>query len=192
LSNGTLRSVTVDVLREGDLRGALTPLRRRLLTELREPASATGLAARLGETRQRINYHLRELEKSGLVELVEVRQRRGREERLLRATARTVVVTPAMVGPRDVATQDRFAVDTLLGACASTVDVVARQRAAAAVAGRRLVTFTIEAEIGFDRPADIADFATRLATLIAGYDRPDAARRYRVVVGGHPASEETS
>ena len=184
--------MTVDVLAEGDLRGALTPLRRRLLTELREPASATGLAARLGETRQRINYHLRELEKSGLVELVEVRQRRGREERLLRATARTVVVSPALVGQRDVAAQDRFAVDTLLAAAASTVDVVVRQRAAAAAAGKRLVTFTVEAEIGFDRPADIEDFATRLATLIATYDRPTATRRYRVVVGGHPSCEESA
>jgi predicted ArsR family transcriptional regulator len=183
--------VTVDVLREGDLRGALTPLRRRLLTELREPASATGLAARLGETRQRINYHLRELEKSGLLELVEVRQRRGREERLLRATARTVVVSPAMVGPRDLE-QDRFAVDTLLAAAASTVDIVARQRAAAAAAGKRLVTFTVEAEIGFDRPADISDFASRLASLIASYDRPSATRRYRVVVGGHPSSGEST
>ena len=179
------------MLREGDLRGALTPLRRRLLTELREPASATGIAARLGETRQRINYHLRELEKSGLIELVEVRQRRGREERLLRATARTVVVSPAMVGPRD-REQDRFAVGTLLAAAASTVDAVVRQRAAATAVGKRLVTFTVEAEIGFDRPADIEEFATRLATLIAEYDRPGAARRYRVVVGGHPSSEEST
>jgi DNA-binding transcriptional ArsR family regulator len=180
--------MTVDVLREGDLRGTLSPLRRRLLAELREPASATGLAARLGETRQRLNYHLRELEKSGLVELVEVRQRRGREERLLRTVARTVVVTPAMVGPVDVATQDRFAVDTLLAAAASTLDTVARQRAAAAAAGKRLVTFTVEAEIGFERPADIEEFANRLAALVAEFDRPTATRRYRVVAGGHPTT----
>ncbi|MFD7232661.1 helix-turn-helix domain-containing protein [Streptomyces sp. NPDC059881] len=37
------------------------------LEELREPASVTVLAARLGESRQRLNYHLREMEKSGLV-----------------------------------------------------------------------------------------------------------------------------
>ncbi|HET6529557.1 MAG TPA: helix-turn-helix domain-containing protein [Actinoplanes sp.] len=184
--------MTVHVLDDAGLRGPLSPLRRRLLSELREPGSATGLAARLGQTRQRINYHLRELEKAGLVELVEVRQRRGREERLLRATPRTVVVTPAIVGPRTVADQDRFAVDTLLTASARTLDTVARQRTAAAATDKRLVTFTIEAEIGFERPADIEDFASRLAALIAGYDRPAAPRRYRVVVGGHPSSEEHS
>jgi DNA-binding transcriptional ArsR family regulator len=182
--------VTVDVLEEGALRGSLSPLRRRLLTELRQPASATGLASRLGETRQRINYHLRELEKVGLVELVEVRQRRGREERLLRATPRTVVVTPALVGGRpDVAAQDRFAVDALLSAAARTLDTVTRQRAAAAKVGKRLVTFTVEADIGFEHPADIEEFATALASLIARYDRPTAGRRYRVLAGGHPSEE---
>jgi DNA-binding transcriptional ArsR family regulator len=180
--------MTVDVLTEERLRGTLTPLRRRLLEELRDPASATGLAARLGETRQRINYHLRELEKSGLIELVEVRQRRGRQERIMRAGPRTVVVAPAVFGgpPPDPATQDRFAVDTLLATTARTVETVARQRAKAAEQGKRLVTFTVEAEVGFVRPADIEDFATRLAELIAIYDNPQASRRYRVVVAGHP------
>ena len=42
----------VDVLTGCErLRGTLSPLRRRLLAELREPASASGLAARLGESR---------------------------------------------------------------------------------------------------------------------------------------------
>ncbi|MGW6910696.1 helix-turn-helix domain-containing protein [Streptomyces sp. NPDC054940] len=57
-----------DVLHEGErLPGTQSPLRHRLLEELREPASATVLAARLGESRQRLNDHLREMEKSGLV-----------------------------------------------------------------------------------------------------------------------------
>ena len=180
--------MTVDVLDDERLRGTLTPLRQRMIEELRDPASATGLAARLGETRQRLNYHLRELEKSGLVELVEVRQRRGRQERIMRAAPRTVVVAPAVVGgpPPDPAAQDRFAVDTLLTTTARTMQTVVRQRAKAAEQGKRLVTFTVTAEIGFARPADIEDFATRLAELIATYDDPAAPRRYRVVVAGYP------
>lgn len=182
----------VDVVREHDrLRGRLSPLRRRLLEELREPASATGLAARLGESRQRVNYHLRELEKGGLVELVEERQRRGRTERLVRATARTVVVPPAVVGelPRDA--QDRFAVDTLLATTARTLTDVAEMRERAASAGKRLVTFTIEADVRFAEPRDIqrfaAELAERVATLAAEYDTPQARRRYRLVVAAHPA-----
>ena len=40
-----------------------------------EPASASTLAAKLGLPRQRINYHLKALERHGLVELVEERRR---------------------------------------------------------------------------------------------------------------------
>ena len=56
---------------------ALSPLRRRILRALREPGSASSLAAALKLPRQRIGYHLRALEAAGLVELVEERARRG-------------------------------------------------------------------------------------------------------------------
>jgi predicted ArsR family transcriptional regulator len=183
----------VDVLREGErLRGTLSPLRRRLLVELREPGSATTLAAKLGETRQRVNYHLRELEKGGLVELVETRPRRGVTERVLRATARAVVLAPEVIGDPGPAAQDRYAADTLLAAAARTVRDVAAMRERAGAAGKRLVTFAIEADVGFARPADVERFATRLAdqitALAAEFDDGGAERRrYRVVVGGHPA-----
>jgi DNA-binding transcriptional ArsR family regulator len=186
---------SVDVFRGNErLRGTLTPLRRRLLVELREPASATGLAARLDESRQRINYHLREMEKSGLVELVELRQRRGRTERVMRTTARTVIVAPAIIGELAPATQDRFAADTLLAATAHTFEEVAQMREDADKAGKRLVTFTIETDIGFGRPADITRFAEQLAVrvgeLAAEFDSPTARRRYHLLIGGHPTRPE--
>jgi len=185
-------SAGVDVLRESErLRGVLSPLRRRLLEELREPGSATSLAARLGESRQRLNYHLRELEKGGLVELVELRPRRGRTERIVRTTARTVVVAPEVIGESQPEGQDRFAVDTLLTATARTFGDVAELRTLAEAAGKRLVTFTIEADIGFARPADIERFANqladRVAELAAEYESPQARRRYHLVIGGHPS-----
>lgn len=185
-------TTAVDVIRGDDrLRGTLSPLRRQLLEELREPASASGLANRLGQSRQRINYHLRELEKSGLVELVEQRQRRGCTERVVRATARAVVVEPGVAGDLTTATQDRFAVDTLLAAAARTVGEVAAMRERADASGKRLVTFAIEADVSFARPADIERFADELADqvaeLAARYSTPDADRRYRITVGGHPA-----
>jgi DNA-binding transcriptional ArsR family regulator len=187
-----LAVVTVDVLRDTErLRGTMTPLRRRVLEALHEPASATGLAARLGETRQRVNYHLRELEKGGLVELVELRQRRGRVERVMRPTAKTVIVAPAMIGELDATSQDRFAADTLLAASARTFDDVARMREGAAKAGKRLITFTIEADVGFERPADITRFADQLAELIAAFDTPTSRRRYRVLFCAHPAAHRS-
>jgi DNA-binding transcriptional ArsR family regulator len=76
----------------------LSPLRGAVLAELREPASASEVAGRLGETRQRVNYHVRALERGGLVELVEERARRGCTERVVRATADAVVVEPTVIG----------------------------------------------------------------------------------------------
>ncbi|MFI7128908.1 ArsR/SmtB family transcription factor [Nonomuraea sp. NPDC050153] len=172
------------------VRGSLSPLRRRVLEELREPASATTVAARLGESRQRVNYHLRELEKAGLVEVVELRQRRGLKERVVRATARTVVVAPEVVGSPSPAEQDRFAADTLLAVTARAFGDVAEMRERAVQEDKRLVTFTIETDVGFAEPADISRFATdlaaRVADLVASYDSPQTARRYRLIIGGHP------
>lgn len=185
-------AAAVDVVRGGErLRGALSPLRRRLLAELREPASAAVLAARLGQSRQRLNYHVRELEKAGLVELVELRPRRGCVERVVRATARAVMVDPDASGDLQTAAQDRFAADALLAIAARTISDVATMRARADATGRRLVTFAIEAEVGFAHPADIRRFAERLGRqvteLVATFDSGRPEHRYRLVAGGHPA-----
>jgi DNA-binding transcriptional ArsR family regulator len=52
----------------------LQPEHRRLVEALASgPESASSLAQRLGEKRQRLNYHLRLLEEAGHVELVEER-----------------------------------------------------------------------------------------------------------------------
>src|SRR3954452_16307819 len=144
----------------------LSPLRASVLEALREPASATELADRLGMSRQRVNYHVRELERAGFVELVEERARRGCTERVVRATAHAVVVSPSLVGslPEE---QDRFAADTLLAGGARLVRDVAAAREAAAERGRRLLTFAIEAEVGLERPSDVERFADALAERIA-------------------------
>ena len=62
---------------------ALEPVRARLLGALAVPASAAGLAARVGIARQKVNYHLKTLEAHGLVELSEERHHGGITERVL-------------------------------------------------------------------------------------------------------------
>src|ERR671925_2109271 len=73
---------------------SLDPMRARLLAALAEPGSATTLAGRVGLTRQKANYHLRALERHGLVELVEERRKGNVTERVLRATAASYVISP--------------------------------------------------------------------------------------------------
>ena len=77
----------------------LNPIRRRLLNELIEPDSAAGLARRLNLGRQAVTYHVRQLQEDGLVRVVEERRRRNCVERIVQATARSYVISPAALGP---------------------------------------------------------------------------------------------
>jgi DNA-binding transcriptional ArsR family regulator len=185
-----------------DVRLALSPMRRTLLERLRTPSSATQLAAELALARQRVNYHLRALEDAGLIELVETRQRRGCVERILAARARAFVVDPAvMAGPSPAgasraansAAQDRFAAEHLIALAGGVVRDVGRMQARAHQHGTRLLTFTIDTEISFATPNDLERFATELAAFVARQasrlDSP-TGRRYRLVIGGHPAPRQ--
>jgi DNA-binding transcriptional ArsR family regulator len=176
------------------VRTALSPVRRQLLERLREPASATALAAEMKTSRQRVNYHLRALEAAGLVELVEQRQRRGFTERVVRARATAFLVDPAITGRQaDARTQDRFAAEHLLDTATGLVRDVARMQAAADAEGSRLMTFTLDTELTFARPADVEAFVLDLAAAVEELARRHGSsegRPYRVVAAGHPAPGE--
>lgn len=177
------------------LAAALSPLRMRVLREMHEPQSATTLSPRLGLSRQTLNYHLRELEREGFLEVVEERQRRGCIERMLKVTSRAFVVNPALLGALsddpDQA-RDRFSSAFLLATATRLIRDVAALGARARAVDQRLATFTVDTEIGFTSPAAFRAFteelASSVATLAAKYDSSAAkSRRFRVVVGSHPA-----
>ncbi len=103
---------------------SLDPIRANLLAELSEPGSATTLAGRVGLPRQKVNYHLRALEKHGLVELVEERRKGNVTERVLRATAASYVISPtalAAVRPDPDRAPDRLSARWLLALAARLV-----------------------------------------------------------------------
>ena len=87
---------TIQIVADPDrAAAALSPIRRRALAALAAgPDSATGLAERLGTSRQRLNYHLRALEKAGFLELVEERRKGNCSERVLRSKARHSLIDP--------------------------------------------------------------------------------------------------
>jgi DNA-binding transcriptional ArsR family regulator len=173
------------------VRVALSPLRRQLLERLREPGSATQLANELGLPRQRLNYHLRALEDAELVELVEERPRRGFRERILATSADAFVVDPSVIGEATTPPpQDRFAAEHLIATAADVIRDVAGMQAEGDRKGTRLLTFTIEAELTLASPVDVEHFTTDLAEAVAGVAEDHNApggRRYRIVIGGHPA-----
>ena len=179
---------------------ALTPLRARMLAELREPASAAALAQRIGLPRQKINYHLRALEAHGLVAVAEERMHGGLTERLLVATAASYVVSPAALGssaPDPTRIGDRLSARYLIALAARIVREVGAMagRAEAEAEGRRLATMTIDTEIGFATPEDRARFAEELAqtvTRLAAKYHHDDGRPHRLVVAAHPVPKEES
>ncbi len=184
----------------GQAAAVLHPERRRILEVLSgTPDSAAGLARRLGVPRQRLNYHLRELEKEGLVEAVLERRKGNCMERIVRAVARTWVISPEVLGALgddpDLA-RDRFSSAYLVAASARTIRDLATLGSQAEAAGKRVATLTIETEVRFKDAADRAAFTEELATalgrLTARYHDADApqGRTFRFVVGGHPAHSE--
>ena len=76
----------------------LHPLRIEVLKRLSEPRSCPELAKELGETPQKVYYHVKTLESAGLVEKVEERRVRGIMEGLYRARARSYWLSPSLVG----------------------------------------------------------------------------------------------
>jgi DNA-binding transcriptional ArsR family regulator len=180
---------------------ALDPVRARLLAELAEPGSATMLAARVGLPRQKVNYHLRALERHGLVELVEERRKGNVTERMLRATAASYVISPAAlaaVAPDPHRSPDRLSARWLLALAAQVVRDVGTLIAGAAKARKPLATFAIDGEVRFASAADRAAFAEELAgavTALVGKYHDETAvggRDHRVIVAVHPSVKTES
>jgi DNA-binding transcriptional ArsR family regulator len=175
---------------------ALSPIRRRLLAALREPGSAAGLAKKLNLPRQQLGYHLRALEAAGLVHLVAEQKRRGFVERVLVAASDAFVFDPALMGgASQVEAQDRHAAQHLVAAAGTVVREVTRMRGAAEAAGQRLLTLTIEADVGFEQPQDFEDFSRALGEAIAAvaarYQPGPGKRGYHLMLGAHPAVADT-
>jgi DNA-binding transcriptional ArsR family regulator len=174
---------------------SLDPVRARLLAELAEPASATMLAARVGLPRQKVNYHLRALERHGLVELVEERRKGNVNERMLQATAGSYVISPAVlaaVEPDPAREPDQLSAHWLLALAARLVRDVGELVTGAAQARKRVATFAVDGEVRFASAADRASFAEELSdavtALVAKYHdaAAEGGRRHRVVVAVHP------
>lgn len=178
---------------------ALDPIRARLLAELSAPASAAQLAARVGLSRQRVNYHLRTLEEYGLVELAEERPRGGLTERLLVATAAAYVVSPSALGPLAAdpdRSNDRLSARHLVALAARLVTEVGALVRGADRAGQRVATLSLDAELRLSGPGARAAFADDLAAavtaLVSRHHDPTApkGRTHRLVVAVHPIPEE--
>ncbi|REK87491.1 ArsR family transcriptional regulator [Streptomyces inhibens] len=175
---------------------SLDPVRARLLAALTAPGSATTLAAEVGLSRQKVNYHLRALERHGLIELVEERRKGNVTERIVQATAASYVISPAAlsaVAPDPGRAPDQLSARWLLALAARLVREVGELIKRSTKAGQRLATFAIDGEVRFASAADRAAFAEELGAtvnrLVAKYHDEKAAggRHHRLIVALHPS-----
>lgn len=177
-------------------RSALQPIRLQLLQLLEQPRSAPQLARALGMPRQRVLYHLRQLEAQRLVDAQDHGTVGRRIDRTYARTATSYAIAPKTLG--GVAVDPSTVADAFSSAYLSAVagralnDLAALGRAAAA-SRKRLPTITLETDVRFATPADQRRFADELTTAFAAiaarFHRPTASqgRTFRVFACGYPA-----
>ena len=159
----------------------------------------------MGLPRQQVNYHLRSLESSGLVEFVREQRKGNCIERIVRAMAATYLISPEALGKLGASPaegQDRFSAAYLVRTAARTIRDLAVLGRRAARAGKRLATLTLETEVRFasaeDRSAFAEELANTLARLVSKYhdERAPSGRLFRCWIGAYPAitkaEEDTS
>ncbi len=191
----------VRVLRDpAQASAALQPGRLALLERLAEPGSAAGVARQIDMPRQQVNYHLKELEKHGLVEFVEERRKGNCIERIVQATARSYLVSPEALGKLGSTPEerrDRFSAAWLVSAAARVIRDLAVLGLRSQRAGKRLATLTLETEIRFrnahERSAFAEELSETLVRLTAKYHDVESpgGRPFRVLAGVWPMITKT-
>jgi DNA-binding transcriptional ArsR family regulator len=183
----------------------LEPLRARILGLARQPASATELAARLGLPRQRVNYHVRELARTGLLRRAGRRRRRNMFEQRYVASAIGYIVLPELLG--SVRADWRSVSDAgSVAYLAALTDQMQSDvgRAARAEHGKKVSSLAIKAQFRFDsaeqRERFVAEIQTAVVTVIARFTSPNLkasgepgdGRPYRLVLGCYPYAPEAA
>ena len=176
----------------------LDPLRAKILTLAREPASATELGVKLSLPRQRVNYHVRQLARAGLLKRAGRRRRRNMFEQLYVASARGYVLSPELLG--DTAADWRAIEDTESAAylMALAAQMQADLSRSSRGEGRRSPAFVLKSQFRFRTVEERERFSRELkdavVSVIARFTSPNLARDgkpaagepYRLVLGCYP------
>lgn len=181
------------------------PVRQQILALARAPMSATEMALQLGLTRQRVNYHVRKLERAKFLTRAEKRMRRNMVEQRYVATARAYVIAPELLGPlapHANAVQDAASAAALFAIASRAQHDLTRVVSDADAQSRRLATLSLTADIRFTSADQRAEFTRALeqgiADIVARHSAPFTltdstpapGRPYRLFLGCHPIPQE--
>jgi len=171
------------------------PVRVRILDALRAPASAAAVARVVGQPRQNVTYHLKELERAGLVRRAGRRTNGNFVETLFESTAGTFVVSPraAWGDERRVqAMADQASLENLvlLGERLQRDATALLDRAA--FDGEEIASAALTADVHFadeqDRKAFLEEYLKNLGPLLRKYARRKGAP-YHVALAVYPKEE---
>ncbi|MEQ8765098.1 MAG: helix-turn-helix domain-containing protein [Planctomycetota bacterium] len=173
----------------------LNPVRLELLELLETPASAASLARHLDLPRQRVNYHLKELEAHRLIELVEEKRRGNVVERIYRRSVAAYAISTAALGALGTTPEvirDRFSSEYQIALASRAVKDLGAMQVGAQKAGQKLPTFALEVEVRFATPQARSEFADELASAVAELvqryhdESAKGGRAFRFYVGAYP------
>jgi len=179
----------------------LNPTRLAIMERLREPGSAASLARKLDLPRQRVNYHLRELESHRLVALIEERRRGSITERIYQRTAESYAIAIEAIGnvgtvPEKIA--DRFSSSYQIAHASRVISDLSALREGAAKAGKSLPTFLLELDVRFataaarnEFTAELSEFVIQLAQQYHDAETP-GGRVFRIYHGAYPKRKKQS
>lgn len=174
-------------------RTLLTPRRIELMRLLAEPRTCPELAEHFGETPQKLYYHVKALERAGLVEKVAERRVRGAVEGSYRAVARSYWLAPQLVGQIGDrrSARDQASLRHLLALVEEVQDDVGHL---AHSLGREIPSLALAAQIhlpdGARRAAFLADLQALVTDLARKYGAedapPGAGESFRLVLACYP------
>jgi DNA-binding transcriptional ArsR family regulator len=155
------------------------PVRLRIHFELEQPRTVKELAAALDMPQTRLYYHVKLLERAGLITVVSRRTVSGIEERTYRTAATSTLVSPAL-GAELAET----------GAVAALLQMAAAQLEIAFQDSEHPIGHPESSVIGLNmgavklRPDQVEEFQTKIFGVLAEYVDSDdpAARKYDVLM----------
>lgn len=173
----------------------LHPVRSELISLLKEPRSATELSKRMNDSAQRINYHLKALEKVGLVVRAGTRNVRNLVEVLYVSAGRSFLLSDSLGLSSD--TIKKLQDQTALAHVLSLTEKIKRDAISLMEQSEdeEIPSAVMEMELALSdiehRNAFLQEYADMLTTLIQKHHRPNEenAEMYHVSMAMYPKPE---
>jgi DNA-binding transcriptional ArsR family regulator len=178
------------------LQALSSPVRVAALDVLRQPMSAAGVARALGQPRQKVNYHLKELERAGLIRHAGERRKGNFIEQLYEATAHRFIVSPRLGWDREqlaATLRDQVSLANLMAVgerlqrdATALLDVATREEG-------NIPTAAVDAEVAFADEAARSAFVEEYLALLGPLLKKHGERKgepFRVVMAVYPNPED--